>query len=229
MATVVVMAEGLVDVSTGDGQQDAKQKQIRTRSANKEHRPHGSRDGGWYGRRHDRQKYHRGGWGYYEHEQRRYYGDTENKRENNHKRLYYKESGRDLGKHKTRIKHNDKKLPLMNTNTLPGQDISTSEEKTSLRESEKDPGSKPPEVAKKAHSEGHKRRGKKAVFTPQSDELSQQLLTGTLECMVCCDYVKRRQEVWSCSHCYHIFHLRCIQRWARSPAAAVSKGLPCSL
>lgn len=51
----------------------------------------------------------------------------------------------------------------------------------------------------------------------QSDVLSQQLFTGQYECMVCCDRVRVKDPVWSCSTCYHIFHLKCIKKWAKIP------------
>lgn len=62
------------------------------------------------------------------------------------------------------------------------------------------------------------------VSMTQSDELSQQLMGGVYECSVCCERVKHYQEVWSCSCCYHIFHLRCIRRWAHSLTAAANEG-----
>ena len=59
-------------------------------------------------------------------------------------------------------------------------------------------------------------------FTPtiQSDELSQQLTAETYECMVCCDRVRERDQIWSCQNCYHIFHLKCIKKWATAPTFA---------
>ena len=71
---------------------------------------------------------------------------------------------------------------------------------------------------------GYYRGEKRIVPSAQSDELVQQLMGGLYECMVCCDRVKNHQEVWSCPCCYHIFHLRCIARWARSPAATTIEG-----
>ena len=70
----------------------------------------------------------------------------------------------------------------------------------------------------KGHSHHHPKLGRKD-FTPtvQSDELSQQLTAETYECMVCCDCVKERDQIWSCQNCYHIFHLRCIKKWASAP------------
>jgi len=78
-------------------------------------------------------------------------------------------------------------------------------------------------------SHGQKRRDYKAKnFRPvkqyggvassmQSDVLSQQLFSGQYECMVCCDRVRVKDPVWSCSTCYHIFHLKCIKKWAKIP------------
>lgn len=70
--------------------------------------------------------------------------------------------------------------------------------------------------------------GHRKAVTPsaQSDELCQQLLGGVYECMVCCERLKSHQEVWSCPCCYHIFHLKCIGRWAKSPAATAVEGMP---
>ena len=73
---------------------------------------------------------------------------------------------------------------------------------------------------KSTHS--HKKWNKKGgsrhyVASLQSDVLSQQLTTGQYECMVCCDRVRVKDPVWSCSTCYHIFHLKCIKKWAKIP------------
>ncbi|XP_063897645.1 protein shuttle craft [Helicoverpa armigera] len=50
----------------------------------------------------------------------------------------------------------------------------------------------------------------------QRERLTEQLDKGTLECLVCCDRVKQFDQVWSCSNCYHVLHLRCIRKWAMS-------------
>jgi hypothetical protein len=34
-------------------------------------------------------------------------------------------------------------------------------------------------------------------------------------CLVCLSSIKRTDAVWSCSQCYCLFHLQCIQQWAR--------------
>lgn len=73
----------------------------------------------------------------------------------------------------------------------------------------------------KGRSQHHLKTGNKE-FTPtiQSDELSQQLTAETYECMVCCDRVRERDQIWSCQNCYHIFHLKCIKKWATAPTFA---------
>jgi len=84
-------------------------------------------------------------------------------------------------------------------------------------------------VSDSTSSHGQKRRDYKPKnFRPvkqhggvassiQSDVLSQQLFSGQYECMVCCDRVRVKDPVWSCSTCYHIFHLKCIKKWAKIP------------
>lgn len=43
---------------------------------------------------------------------------------------------------------------------------------------------------------------------------------GECECLVCCELIRTKDQTWHCLSCYHVFHLRCIKKWARSPAAA---------
>lgn len=67
---------------------------------------------------------------------------------------------------------------------------------------------------------GNKNWGK----VPESKEtqtgcLIEQLSGEKYECMVCCDVIRVMAPVWSCQSCYHVFHLNCIKKWARSPAS----------
>ena len=55
----------------------------------------------------------------------------------------------------------------------------------------------------------------------QAGVLIEQLTDEKYECMVCCEVIRCSKAVWSCSNCFHIFHLYCIKRWARSPTAAI--------
>ena len=71
---------------------------------------------------------------------------------------------------------------------------------------------------------GLKEKGILVISSTQSHALSQQLLSGTYDCSVCCDRLKHYQEVWSCGLCYHIFHLRCIRKWAHSSIATAQEG-----
>lgn len=47
-------------------------------------------------------------------------------------------------------------------------------------------------------------------------EYLQDILTsGALVCLICIESIKRNDKTWSCEHCYGIFHLYCIQKWAK--------------
>ncbi|KAL0274137.1 UNVERIFIED_CONTAM: hypothetical protein PYX00_006634 [Menopon gallinae] len=52
--------------------------------------------------------------------------------------------------------------------------------------------------------------------TNQRERLIDLLTRGVLECLVCCEQVHQNASVWSCSNCYHVLHLRCIIKWAKS-------------
>ena len=71
--------------------------------------------------------------------------------------------------------------------------------------------------AKKLSTKPPRRAQSAPVPSVQSDVLSQQLLSGTYECVVCCGRVRLEHSVWSCINCYHIFHLHCIKKWAKRP------------
>ncbi|KAJ2796435.1 FKBP12-associated protein, partial [Coemansia furcata] len=49
-----------------------------------------------------------------------------------------------------------------------------------------------------------------------SSVLARRLTCGDYECMICCDKVRARNAVWQCDHCWAIFHLGCVRRWAQA-------------
>ncbi|XP_063063115.1 transcriptional repressor NF-X1 isoform X2 [Engraulis encrasicolus] len=73
---------------------------------------------------------------------------------------------------------------------------------------------------------GHKRR---VDHVPKNKEtqtgcLIEQLSEEKYECMVCCEVIRVMAPVWSCQNCFHVFHLNCIKKWARSPASQADDG-----
>lgn len=56
--------------------------------------------------------------------------------------------------------------------------------------------------------------------------LTDQLVRGQTECMVCLDRVKQHQSTWDCHNCFQIFHLNCIKKWAKT-ARTESGGWRC--
>ncbi|KAJ8375129.1 hypothetical protein SKAU_G00057090 [Synaphobranchus kaupii] len=74
------------------------------------------------------------------------------------------------------------------------------------------------------------RRGQsKQAEVPKSKEtqtgrLIEQLSEEKYECMVCCEVIRVMAPVWSCVSCFHVFHLNCIKKWARSPASQAEDG-----
>uniref|UniRef100_A0A4W3I8K5 Nuclear transcription factor, X-box binding like 1 n=1 Tax=Callorhinchus milii TaxID=7868 RepID=A0A4W3I8K5_CALMI len=55
--------------------------------------------------------------------------------------------------------------------------------------------------------------------------LNEAFQSGALTCLICIASVKRNQAIWSCSTCYCIFHLPCIQKWAKDSIFLVSSVL----
>ena len=48
------------------------------------------------------------------------------------------------------------------------------------------------------------------------DRLTQQLVAGKAECMVCLDKIKLAHATWDCQHCYQVFHIHCVKKWAKT-------------
>ncbi|XP_043227759.1 protein shuttle craft-like [Amphibalanus amphitrite] len=53
----------------------------------------------------------------------------------------------------------------------------------------------------------------------QRERLVEQLSGGRYECLVCVELVRPAHPVWSCASCYHVFHMGCVRRWARTSRA----------
>ncbi|XP_031827096.2 nuclear transcription factor, X-box binding stc [Nomia melanderi] len=53
----------------------------------------------------------------------------------------------------------------------------------------------------------------------QRERLTDQLNRGQLECLVCCESIRQNDYIWSCSNCYHVLHLKCVKKWAKSSQA----------
>ncbi|KAL2079385.1 hypothetical protein ACEWY4_025129 [Coilia grayii] len=52
--------------------------------------------------------------------------------------------------------------------------------------------------------------------------LNEAFQSGAIACLICIASVKRTQAVWSCERCYCIFHITCIQKWAKDSVFLVS-------
>ncbi|XP_035468809.2 transcriptional repressor NF-X1 isoform X2 [Scophthalmus maximus] len=77
---------------------------------------------------------------------------------------------------------------------------------------------------RRTHRQNHKPGPRNRDKMPESKEtqtgcLIEQLSEEKYECMVCCDIIRLMAPVWSCQSCFHVFHLNCIKKWARSSAS----------
>ncbi|XP_069586667.1 transcriptional repressor NF-X1 [Ranitomeya imitator] len=84
-------------------------------------------------------------------------------------------------------------------------------------------------ASKSSVQPGFSRQWKKQHDIPKSKEthtgsLIEHLTAEKYECMVCCEVVRVMAPVWNCQSCYHVFHLNCIKKWARSPASQAEDG-----
>lgn len=52
-------------------------------------------------------------------------------------------------------------------------------------------------------------------FESQREIMDELLRKAKYECIVCCEMIKVYNKTWNCPSCYNVFHLKCIQQWAR--------------
>lgn len=99
-----------------------------------------------------------------------------------------------------------------------------------------DPGGRPPRIAPQAgNSRGKSKQqsfkldGKKFPVvqdmrphtnTPQGAEdigtrVHKEIASGAYECMVCYGGLTRKAKIWNCKCCWAVFHLNCVQKWAK--------------
>lgn len=48
--------------------------------------------------------------------------------------------------------------------------------------------------------------------------VSERLIAGTHECVICLELIKRHDELWSCRNCFGVFHFRCMKAWVAKNA-----------
>ena len=48
------------------------------------------------------------------------------------------------------------------------------------------------------------------------ERLIQQLVDGSLECLICLDKVRQKHAVFDCQECYQVFHIHCIKKWSKT-------------
>lgn len=79
---------------------------------------------------------------------------------------------------------------------------------------------KPTDKAGKRKS--NKGRTKKIPLTSASSTddsmattMAQELSSSTYECMVCWDVIRRAHHTWTCDTCWAVFHVNCIDKWAK--------------
>lgn len=52
----------------------------------------------------------------------------------------------------------------------------------------------------------------------QREIMDKLLRKAEYECIVCCDSIKISHKTWNCPNCFNVFHLKCIQPWAKTSA-----------
>ena len=60
-------------------------------------------------------------------------------------------------------------------------------------------------------------------YSDMRSRLVAELSSGAYDCVICYSCVTTRSPIWSCSQCYSVLHLPCVQRWAASSVAKVEE------
>ena len=48
------------------------------------------------------------------------------------------------------------------------------------------------------------------------ERLVQQLVEGSLECLICLENIRPKHAVFDCQECYQVFHIHCIKKWSKT-------------
>ena len=60
------------------------------------------------------------------------------------------------------------------------------------------------------------------------ERLTQQLVAGQAECMVCLEKIRPRNATWHCDgECFQVFHLYCIKKWSKTARTEDQGGWRC--
>jgi len=70
---------------------------------------------------------------------------------------------------------------------------------------------------------GTKAKAVPVEYNDMRSRLVAELSSGAYDCVVCYSCVTTRSPIWSCSQCYSVLHLTCVQKWADSSVAKVEE------
>lgn len=71
------------------------------------------------------------------------------------------------------------------------------------------------------------KKGKvRSEFESQREIMDELLRKAKYECIVCCEMIKVHNKTWNCPSCYNVFHLKCIQQWARKSSVNPAETTP---
>eukprot|EP01083_Nonionella_stella_P094498 265140_1 len=53
-------------------------------------------------------------------------------------------------------------------------------------------------------------------LSTRAKEMALQLQNGKYDCMVCQSFIGKKGRIWKCNHCFTMFHMTCVNKWARA-------------